>query len=89
MTSYVAFTPDYLWIEFGGHQECCSLAEAFTKRKPDETAYVGRIRAGESYGRYVYAFTADKPPTRVLPAKYFKVKPMWQAHSALRGVSDE
>ena len=89
MITYIAFSYQRDWIEFGGHQECCSLAEAFAKRKPDETAYVGRIRAGESYGRYVYAFTADKPPTQVLPAKYFKVKPMWRAYSELRGVSDE
>ena len=89
MTCYVVFTSDYLWIEFGGYQECCSLAEAFSRRNPDETAYVGRIRVGESYGRYVYAFTADKPRTQLLPAKYFKVKPMWRAYSALRGVSDE
>jgi len=89
MITYIAFSCELDWIEFGGYQECCSLAEAFSRRNPDETAYVGRIRAGESYGRYVYAFTADKPMTQLLPAKYFKVKPMRRAYSELRDASDE
>ena len=71
MITYIAFSKERDWIEFGGFSECCALAHEFCQVNPDRVAYVGQVRGGEDNGRYIFEFTADSPPSQLSPPKFF------------------
>jgi len=71
MITYIAFSKERDWIEFGGFSECYALAQEFCQVNPDRVAYVGQVRGGEHNGRYIFEFTADSPPSQLSPPKFF------------------